>query len=548
MLNNEPASRTLLSIAYEVRSLGQALARRVFWKGEDAVTDNPLARNPEKAAIILAWNDERISYRDLDRRSNRVAHLLRRAGVLAGDVVALCMETNAHFMEILWAVQRAGLGFVPISTKLTADEIAYIINDSGAAVVFASASLGKAAAELASLCNGLRVRYAVGSDIDGFQNFAEATQGLPEGPIADEGAGRYLLYSSGTTGRPKGIAWKADPRATGRDHLTMERLSAFFGMGEDTVYLSPAPLYHSAPLTWTLRVLRLGGTIVLMNHFDAEGTLATIEHYHTTHAQFVPTMFVRMLKLPDETRRRYDLSSLRAAIHAAAPCPVEVKEQMIAWWGPIIHEFYGASEGPGITALSAAEWVDHKGSVGKAIMGVPHVLDDSGHELSTGEQGVIWFESGGQWDYIGDPAKTAETVNERGWRTVGDIGRLDEQGYLYLTDRKSNMIISGGVNIYPQEAENVLISHPAVLDVAVIGVPDPDFGEVVKAVVELVPGVEGTPELAQDIIAFCRRTISPIKCPKSVDFTNQMPRHPNGKLYKRKLREQYWAGRASALV
>jgi long-chain acyl-CoA synthetase len=242
------------------------------------------------------------------------------------------------------------------------------------------------------------------------------------------------------------------------------------------------------------------------------------------------------------------LSSLRAAIHAAAPCPIDVKEQMIAWWGPIIHEFYGASEGPGITALSAREWLDHRGSVGKAIMGVPHVLGEEGHELPTGEQGIIWFEAGGQWDYIGDPEKTAETINERSWCTVGDIGRLDQDGYLYLTDRKSNMIISGGVNIYPQEAENILISHPAVLDVAVIGVPDADFGEVAKAIVQLVDGYDASPQLAQDIIAFCRMAISPIKCPKSLDFIDELPRHPNGKLYKRKLRDQYWAGRASLLV
>jgi long-chain acyl-CoA synthetase len=513
-----------------------------------AVNDNPLAGSPDKTAMILAWSGEEITYRQLDERSNRVAHMLRDAGVSAGDSVALCMETNAHFMEILWAVQRAGLGFVPISTRLTSDEIAYVINDSGASAIFASADLGKTAEGLTGRCPGLTARYAVGGAIEGFEDFLASAEKMPVNPIADESAGRYLLYSSGTTGRPKGIEWKADPRATGRDHLTMERLSEFFGMSDQTIYLSPAPLYHSAPLTWTLRVLRLGGTIILMEHFDAEETLALIQRYHVTHAQFVPTMFVRMLKLPEEIRRRFDLTSLRAAIHAAAPCPVEVKEHMLGWWGQIIHEFYGASEGPGITALSAKEWLDHKGSVGKAIMGIAHVLDDEGQELPVGEQGVIWFEGGGQWDYIGDPEKTAETINAQGWRTVGDIGRLDEQGYLYLTDRKSNMIISGGVNIYPQEAENVLITHPAVLDVAVVGVPDQDFGEVAKAVVQLVEGETPSAELEKDIIGFCRNAISSIKCPKSVDFVDQLPRHPNGKLYKRRLRDQYWAGRASALV
>jgi long-chain acyl-CoA synthetase len=512
------------------------------------VSDSPLARNPSKVAMIMATSGEEVTYRELDERSNRVAHLLRRAGVERGGVVALCMDTNRNFMEILWALQRAGLGFVPISTHLTTDEIAYIVNDSNAAAIFASASLGDVAAKLKSQCPGLRARYSVGGDLDGFESYAAAIACLPLEPIVDESAGRYLLYSSGTTGRPKGIEWKVDARATGRDHLTMERLSSFFGMGEDTIYLSPAPLYHSAPLTWTLRTLRLGGTIVIMEHFDAEATLANIEKYRATHAQFVPTMFVRLLKLSDEVRGRYDLGSLRAAIHAAAPCPVEVKQQMIDWWGPIVHEFYGASEGPGITALSASEWLDHKGSVGKAIMGIPHVVDEDGSELPAGDVGIIWFESGGQWDYLGDPEKTAESIDARGWRSVGDIGRLDEDGYLYLTDRKSNMIISGGVNIYPQEAENILISHPAVLDVAVIGVPDPDFGEVPKAVVELVAGHVPSDALAHDIIAFCRASLSKIKCPKSVDFTDHLPRHPNGKLYKRKLRDAYWAGRESTLV
>lgn len=511
-------------------------------------TDNPLDRNPDKTAVIMAWSGEAVTYRELDRRSNQVAQMLRLAGLRTGDVVALCMDTNRYFIEILWGVQRSGLGFVPISTRLTPDEIAYIVNDSGAVALFASASLGKTAEALMERCSELMARYAVEGSIDGFQDYLPARDAGPEQPVPDESAGRYMLYSSGTTGKPKGIAWIADPRASGRDHLTMERLSDFFGMSDQTIYLSPAPLYHSAPLTWNLRILRLGGTIILMSHFDAEGALALIEQYRVTHAQFVPTMFVRILKLPDAVRLSYDLSSLRAAIHAAAPCPVPIKERMIAWWGPIIHEFYGASEGIGITALSAQEWLGHRGSVGKAIMGAPHVLNEAGVELPIGEQGVIWFEGGGQWNYIGDPEKTAETINDRGWRTVGDIGRLDTGGYLYLTDRMSNMIISGGVNIYPQEAENVIIAHPSVLDVAVIGVPDEDFGEVAKAVVQLAEGSTASAELAQDIIAFCRHSLSPIKCPKSVDFAQDLPRHPNGKLYKRKLRDQYWAGRASALV
>jgi long-chain acyl-CoA synthetase len=328
----------------------------------------------------------------------------------------------------------------------------------------------------------------------------------------------------------------------------MERLSDFFGMSGETMYLSPAPLYHSAPLTWTMRMLRLGATSVLMERFDAAEVLALTEKFRITHAQFVPTMFVRMLKLDHEVRAAPDLSSLRSAIHAAAPCPVEVKQKMIDWWGPIIHEFYGATEGLGITALSAGEWLAHRGSVGRAIMGIPHIVDDEGRELPVGDVGEIWFEDGGNWDYVGDPQKTAASIDQRGWRTVGDIGRLDADGYLYLTDRKSNMIISGGVNIYPQEAENLIISHPSVLDVAVIGVPDDEFGEAVKAVVQLIEPATASDALAADIIAFCRASLSSIKCPRSVEFAEQLPRHPNGKLYKRRLRDRYWAGRESGIV
>jgi long-chain acyl-CoA synthetase len=510
--------------------------------------DNPLALYPDKPALIMAWNGEVVTYRDLDRRSNQVAHLLRNAGLKAGDVVALCMDTNRHFHEILWGLQRSGLLFLPISNRLLPGEIAYILKDSGARAVFATSGLGATADTL--LGAGLAVvRWlAVGGSIDGYEDYLAVCRNMPETPVADESAGKYMCYSSGTTGRPKGILWRPDPRTKGRDHLTMERLSDFFGMSSETMYLSPAPLYHSAPLTWTMRMLRLGATSVLMERFDAAEALALIEKFRITHAQFVPTMFVRLLKLDPEIRAARDLSSLRAAIHAAAPCPIDVKQKMIDWWGPIVHEFYGASEGPGITALSAGEWLTHRGSVGRPIMGIPHVVDDEGRELPVGEVGEIWFEDGGHWDYVGDPQKTAASIDQRGWRTVGDIGRLDADGYLYLTDRKSNMIISGGVNIYPQEAENRIISHPSVLDVAVIGVPDEEFGEAAKAVVQLVDPAQASNALAADIIAFCRASLSSIKCPRSVDFAEQLPRHPNGKLYKRKLRDQYWAGRESALV
>jgi acyl-CoA synthetase (AMP-forming)/AMP-acid ligase II len=510
--------------------------------------ENPLARNPDKPALIMGWSGEVVTYRELDCRSNQVAHLLRDAGLRAGDVVALCMDTNRHFHEILWGVQRSGLVYVPISNRLLPDEIAYVLKDSGARAIFATSGLGATANALLGADLTVALWFAVGGPIGGYVDYLAARQAMPETPIGDESPGRFMSYSSGTTGRPKGIVHLADPRSKGKDHMTMQRLSDFFEMNADTVYLSPAPLYHSAPLTWTMRMLRLGATSVLMDHFDAATTLALIEKHKITHAQFVPTMFVRMFKLPAAVRSAYTLSSLRAAIHAAAPCPVEVKEQMIAWWGPIIHEYYGASEGLGITALLASEWLTHRGSVGKPIFGISHIVDDEGREQPIGAVGTIWFEDGGHFDYVGDPQKTAESMNERGWRTVGDIGRLDADGFLYLTDRKSNMIISGGVNIYPQEAENLIITHPRVLDAAVIGVPDEEFGESVKAVVQLIDPAEEGEAMASDIIAFCRASLSPIKCPRSVDFAVQLPRHPNGKLYKRKLRDQYWAGRGSAII
>ena len=514
----------------------------------DSANDNPLARNPDKPALIMAWNGEVVTYHDLDRRSNQVAHMLRNAGLKTGDVVALCMDTNRHFHEILWGVQRSGLYFLPISNRLLPGEISYILKDSGARALFVTGGLGATATSLRRMNLPIKRWLAVGGSIEGYEDYLSAREGFPETPVADESAGRYMCYSSGTTGRPKGILWAPDPRAKGRDHLTMERLSDFFGMSGETVYLCPAPLYHSAPLTWTMRMLRLGANSVLMDHFDPAAALALIEKYKITHAQFVPTMFVRMLKLAPEIRAAHDLTSLRAVIHAAAPCPIEVKQKMIDWWGAIVHEFYGASEGLGITAASASEWLAHRGSVGRSIMGIPHVVNEEGQELPVGEVGTIWFEDGGNWDYVGDPAKTAESMDRRGWRTVGDIGRLDADGYLYLTDRKSNMIISGGVNIYPQEAENLIISHPGVLDVAVIGVPDEEFGEAVKAVVQLIDPAQAGDAMAADIIAFCRVSLSSIKCPRSVDFVAELPRHPNGKLYKRKLRDQYWAGRDSALV
>jgi long-chain acyl-CoA synthetase len=314
-----------------------------------------------------------------------------------------------------------------------------------------------------------------------------------------------------------------------------------YGFAQDTVYLSPAPLYHSAPLRFNMTVHRLGGTTIVMDRFDPAWTLELIERYGVTHTQMVPTMFVRLLRLSDAERAKHDLSSLRGVVHAAAPCPPDVKAAMIEWLGPVIHEYYSATEVYLLTAIDSGDWLAHRGSVGQALLGTPHILDDDGNELPVGEPGTVWSEGGAEFEYHNDPAKTAAARNDRGWTTVGDIGYLDADGYLYLTDRKADMIISGGVNVYPQEAENVLIGHPAVDDVAVFGIPNPDLGEEVKAVVQLRADHRPPADLETELIEYCQARLAKYKCPRTIDFTDELPRHPTGKLYKRLLREQYAA-------
>jgi acyl-CoA synthetase (AMP-forming)/AMP-acid ligase II len=357
-----------------------------------------------------------------------------------------------------------------------------------------------------------------------------------------------MLYSSGTTGRPKGVFHPPPAAPLGEAPGLATLLSGLFGMDGDTVYLSPAPLYHSAPLRFTMGVHRLGGTTVVMDRFDPETFLQLVERYRVTHAQVVPTMFVRMLKLPADVRSRHDVSSLQLVVHAAAPCPVDVKRQMIEWWGPVLHEYYAGTEGNGFVYCNSEMWLAHPGSVGRPLNCVIHICDESGDELPVGDEGTIYFEGGAAFEYHNDPEKTSESRHPLGWSTLGDIGRLDEDGFLYLTDRKAHMIISGGVNIYPQEAENLLTLHPKVFDVAVIGVPNPDFGEEVKAVVQPVNWQDAGPALAQELIAYCRQQLADVKCPRSVDFEQELPRHPTGKLYKRLLRDRYWEGRANRLV
>ena len=503
---------------------------------------------PDKAAVIMGTTGQVITYAELDEEANRLSQLFRAAGLQPGDHVAFCLENHPRFMAVAWGAHYAGLYYTAMSSRLTVEEATYIINDCGAQAFITSAYKADVAAELLDAMPEVKTRLMIDSCIDGFEPYEAAIAGFPNEPIADAIAGRDMLYSSGTTGRPKGVktAGSDDPVDTPTAVAGLAQL--LFGYTADTIYLSTAPLYHAAPLRFTMAVHQVGGTAIVMEHFDPEQALALIERYHVTASQWVPTMFIRMLKLPDDVRARYDVSSLQVAIHAAAPCPVAVKEQMIEWWGPVIHEYYAGTEGNGFVYTNSEDWLQHKGSVGKNLLGAIHIVDDEGQELPVGEAGTIYFAGAGEFEYHNDPTKTEESRDPRGWSTLGDIGRLDEDGYLYLTDRKSYMIISGGVNIYPQESENILSMHPKVHDVAVIGVPNPDFGEEVKAVVQPVDMADAGPDLERELIAYCREHLADVKCPRSVDFVGELPRHPTGKLYKRLLRDQYWAGHESKLI
>jgi fatty-acyl-CoA synthase/long-chain acyl-CoA synthetase len=496
---------------------------------------------PDKIAYRMARSDDAISYRELDARSNQAAHVFRSLGLRPGDHIALLMENRLEFMVICWAAQRSGLYFTPISCYLTRDEVAYIVRDCGARVVIASRRYGDVLDGVGRGAPGAPALFTVDEPRPGFRSWSEALAAQPDTPIADRVAGQDMLYSSGTTGRPKGIKRPLDDLPMDQPHPRLRLLCVdMCGMSPDTVYLSPAPLYHAAPLRFTLMSGFLGGTTVLMEAFDAEEFLQLVERHRVTLSQLVPTMFVRMLKLPEEVRRRHDLSSLRGAIHAAAPCPVDVKQQMIDWWGPILVEYYAGSEGNGATFCTSAQWLAHRGSVGRAVVGTVKIVDEHDRELPPGGIGAVYFADTLPFEYHNDPEKTRGAFNRRGWSTLGDVGYLDGDGYLYLTDRKAYMIITGGVNVYPQETEDVLIAHPEVADVAVLGVPDEEMGEQVKAVVQPHDMSRAGPALAAELIAFCRQRLSPIKCPRSVDFEAELPRTPTGKLMKRLLRARYW--------
>jgi long-chain acyl-CoA synthetase len=505
--------------------------------------------HPDKPAYILAASGETVSYKQLDDRSNQGAQLFRSLGLEIGDHIAICMENNARYFEICWAAQRSGLIYTAISSRLTGPEAAYIIEDCQAKLLITSTAKRDLAVELRATLPEAVKFYMVGGSADGCESWEDAVASQPAEPIADEVEGSDMLYSSGTTGRPKGVSIPIEHTPMGTAPALLTLLTALYGATENSVYLSPAPLYHAAPLRFNMAMLRLGATCVVMEQFDAVEALRLIERHRVTHSQWVPSMFVRMFKLPEAERARHDVSSLEIAVHAAAPCPTPVKEKMIEWWGPVLHEYYAGTEANGFTAINSQEWLEHKGSVGRPLTAKLFILDDDANELPTGEIGGVYFASGSDaFEYHNDPDKTAESRSPQGYTTLGDIGCVDDDGFLYLTDRKADTIISGGVNIYPREAENVLITHPAVADVAVFGIPNEDFGEEVKAVVQPVDPAAADPALAAELIEYCLAQLAKIKCPRSIDFEAELPRHPTGKLYKRLLKDRYWGDRKSRII
>ncbi len=500
-------------------------------------------KTPDKIAYTMAETGEQVTFAELEAAANQAAHLFRSLGLERGDHIAILLENHKRFLQICWAAQRAGLYYTAISWRLQQEEVEYIVNNCEARVFITSHERKAVVEPLVSRMPNVTARFMIDGTTDGFDSWEDAIDAMPVTPIADQAEGQSMLYSSGTTGYPKGIK-KPLPEGGYGEGEEINLMQVLYGADEHSVYLSPAPLYHAAPLTFTMGLIRFGVHVVVMEHFEAERALEYIQNYQVTHSQWVPTMFVRMLKLPDEVRLSYDVSSLSCAIHAAAPCPIPVKEQMIEWWGPVIHEYYAGTEGNGFVQLNSEEWLAHKGSVGRPLNCEVHICNDEGEEVPVGESGTIYMSGGGEFEYYKDDEKTAGSRHPKGWSTLGDVGYLDEDGYLYLTDRKHFMIISGGVNIYPQEAENVLITHDKVMDVAVFGVPNEEFGEEVKAVVQPKDMADATPELAIELMDYCRSKLSHVKCPRTVDFREELPRHPTGKLYKRLLKDEYWQQKA----
>ena len=499
---------------------------------------------PDHPAVIAGGTGSTITYAELDLRSRKLAGYFSANRIAKGDHIAIMMANGEDYLAVCWAAQRLGLVYTPINWHLTPPEIAYILENSDAKALIVSHHAHPALEIISQSLRGIVVGLTTGPSFGAFKNLDHILERAEDHPDLGHYEGNIMFYSSGTTGRPKGITRKQGEILWGNFAPLELYLRTVYGLDRDTVYLVPAPLYHAAALVWAMNVLRGGGTVVVMERFDPLEALRLIETYRVTHAQFVPTMFVRMLRLSEADRARYRLSTLRCVLHAAAPCPTQTKRQMIDWFGPVIHEYYAGSEGNGLVAVDSSTWAAHPGTVGRAVFGQIHIVGEDGRELPTGQDGLIYFSGANEFEYYKDPIQTASAHNELGWSTLGDIGHLDEDGFLFLADRRTDLIISGGVNIYPKEVEDALIQHPAVADVAVIGLPNLEYGQDVKAVVELNTGVSPSNQLAEDLINFCRLRIAAYKCPKSVDFAT-LPRLPNGKMLKRQVRDRYLAPRPS---
>jgi len=497
--------------------------------------------HPDKPAIVIVESGETVSYGELSDRADQYANFFRLLGFESGDSIAFTLDNRPEFYAICIGALRAGLYYTAISTYLTPVESRYIVEDCGAGLYICSTQFRDRAEELGKMLSGEVRRFSLGGAIAGYVPLEDEVSTMPTEAISDETKGQDLLYSSGTTGQPKGVKIDLTGESPESESEIFEAIRALYDFSADSTYLSPGPLYHAAPLRFNLAILWCGGTSVILRRFEPVAALEAIERYRCTHSQWVPTMFIRMLKLPEAARQKHDVSSMRVAIHAAAPCPIPVKERMIEWWGPVIYEYYAGTEGSGFCAVASKEWLEHKGTVGRPLFGAVHIVDEDGNEMRAGQIGTIYFSGGTDFEYLNDPDKTLTAYNAKGWSTLGDIGFLDDEGYLYLTDRRSFMIISGGVNIYPQESEDVLVMHPRVADAAVFGIPDEEMGEQVKAVIQLIDHADEGPDMEAELIAYCRDHLSSIKCPKSIDFIEALPRQATGKLYKRLLKDQYYS-------
>ncbi len=505
------------------------------------------AHRPDHLAVVEA-DGNMVTAGDLLASANQLVHGLRAAGLRPGDAIAAVLPNSLQAYEIYLAMQQAGWYLTPINFHLVGPEIAYILQDCEARAFFADARFASACAVAADEAGiAAEARFGIGA-IDGFRAYDDLKVDQPTSTPEQRTLGSVMNYTSGTTGRPKGV--RRTLPGTPPEESDLAAPLKGYGVTEeerDNVHLLACPWYHTAPLVMSVPSVHFGHTLVIMDRFDAQRCLELIERYRVTITHLVPTQFVRLLALPEEVRRRYDVSTLRHVIHGAAPCPPDVKRRMIEWWGPVLDEYYNSTEGVGGTIIFSDEWLARPGSVGKA-RGANEIviMDERGRPLPVGEIGTVYSVARDGFEYFKDPDKTAQAKSGK-YATVGDVGYLDHDGYLYLCDRKVDMIISGGVNIYPAEVEHALIGHPKVADVAVFGVPNDEWGEEVKAVVEPAAAVTGDAALATELLAYLEGRIARFKLPRSIDFVAEMPRDPSGKLYKRKLREPYWAGRARAI-